>query len=60
MLLLTPSTVRIEAAIAVGMWTIGLGSSDRFKTSDVILPNLIDVHWSDLQRNLEASVRANE
>jgi beta-phosphoglucomutase len=49
------ATVGIEAAIAAGMWTIGLGSSDRFKTSDVIIPNLIDVHWSDLQLKLKAN-----
>jgi HAD superfamily hydrolase (TIGR01509 family) len=50
------AAVGIEAAIAAGMWTIGLGSSDRFKTSNVILPNLIDVRWSDLQLKLKASL----
>jgi HAD superfamily hydrolase (TIGR01509 family) len=50
------AAVGIEAAIAAGMWTIGLGSSDRFKTANVILPNLIDVRWSDLQLKLKASL----
>jgi kojibiose phosphorylase len=45
---------------AAGMWTIGLGSRDRFKTADVILPNLIDVRWSDLQMQLNASIRVDE
>ena len=43
------AAVGVEAAIAAGMWSIGLGSCDRFKTTNVILPNLIDVRWSDLQ-----------
>lgn len=58
-LVVEDAAVGIEAAIAAGMWTIGLGPSDRFKTADVILPNLIDVRWSDLQRKLKAS-RADE
>jgi len=47
-------------AIAAGMWAVGIGSLDRFKTADVILPNLIDVRWSELQRKLRASVRVDE
>jgi len=50
------AAVGVEAAIAAGMRTIGLGSSDRFKTANVILPNLIDVRWSDLQLKLKASL----
>jgi beta-phosphoglucomutase len=50
------AAVGIEAAIAAGMWSIGIGSSDRFRTADVILPNLIDVHWSDLQPKLDKRV----
>jgi kojibiose phosphorylase len=34
------AAVGVEAAIAAGMWSIGLGSCDRFKTTNVILPNL--------------------
>jgi len=47
-------------AIAAGMWAVGIDSLDRFKTADVILPNLIDVRWSELQRKLRASVRVDE
>ena len=50
------AAVGIEAAIAAGMWAVGVGSCDRFKTADVILPNLIDVRWSDLQLKLGASL----
>ena len=50
------AAVGVEAAIAAGMWSIGLGSCDRFKTTNVILPNLIDVCWSDLQLKLKASL----
>jgi kojibiose phosphorylase len=54
------AAVGIEAAIAAGMWAVGVGSRDRFKTTNVILPNLIDVRWSDLQGKLRASVRVDE
>jgi beta-phosphoglucomutase len=54
------AAVGIEAAIAAGMWTIGLGSSDRFKTANVILPNLIDVHWSNLQTKLDQRAHKND
>jgi len=54
------AAVGIEAALAGGMWTIGLGSSDRFKTANVIFPNLIDVRWSNLQLKLKASVRVDK
>ena len=42
----------IEAAIAAGMWTIGLGSGDLVGDAQVVLPNLIGVHLSDLQTQL--------
>jgi kojibiose phosphorylase len=50
------AAVGIEAAIAAGMWAVGIGSRDRFKTANVILPNLIDVRWSDLQLKLKESL----
>ena len=48
--------VGIEAAIAAGMWAIGLGPIERLKTANVILPNLVDVRWSDLQLKLKESL----
>jgi len=47
------AAVGIEAAIAGGMWAVGIGPVDRFKTANVILPNLIDVHWRNLQTKLD-------
>ncbi len=52
--------VGIEAAIAAGMWTIGLGSAvgeaspveNCVGTAHIALPNLMGVHLSDLQIKL--------
>jgi len=43
------ATVGIEAAIAAGMWSIGLGPQERVGAANIVLPNLIGVHLSDLQ-----------
>jgi beta-phosphoglucomutase len=42
----------IAAAIAAGMWTIGLGPTDRVGAANIVLPNLMGVHLSDLQTKL--------
>lgn len=42
----------IAAAIAAGMWTIGLGPADRVGAAHIVLPNLMGVHLSDLQTKL--------
>jgi beta-phosphoglucomutase len=39
----------IAAAIAAGMWTIGLGPADRLSAAQIVLPNLVGVHLTDLQ-----------
>jgi beta-phosphoglucomutase len=49
------AAVGIEAAIAARMRAVGIGPSDRFKTAKVILPNLVNVRWSNLQLKLKAS-----
>ena len=47
------AAVGIEAAITAGMWAIGLGPIKRFGGSaDLVLPNLMGVHLSDLQTQL--------
>jgi beta-phosphoglucomutase len=46
------AVVGITAALAAGMWTIGLGPSERLSSADIILPNLMGVHWPDLQTKL--------
>lgn len=38
----------VEAALAAGMWAIGLGPVDRVGKAHIILPNLQGVHWQDL------------
>lgn len=43
------ATVGIEAAIAAGMWSIGIGPQERVGTANIVLPNLTDIHLSDLQ-----------
>jgi len=51
------AAVGIEAAIAAGMWAIGLGTSDRFGGSaHIVLPNLTDVHLTNLQTQLGQSI----
>jgi beta-phosphoglucomutase len=47
------ATVGITAALAAGMWTIGLGAIAQVGAAHVILPNLIGVHWPDLQTKLD-------
>ena len=46
------ATVGIEAAIAGGMRSIGIGPATRVGAANIILPNLIDVHAIDLQAQL--------
>ena len=49
------ATVGIEAAIAAGMWSIGLGPQERVGAANIVLPNLIGVHLSDLQTQWRSS-----
>jgi kojibiose phosphorylase len=46
------ATVGIAAAIAAGMWTIGIGPATRVGAANIILPNLVGVHSIDLQTQL--------
>ena len=46
------AAVGIEAAIAAGIWTIGLGPVERFSSADIVLPNLIGVHLDVLKTKL--------
>ena len=51
------AAVGIEAAIAAGMRTIGLGPVERFGGSaHLVLPNLTGIHLSDLQTQLGKSL----
>ena len=42
----------VAAALAAGMWVVGLGPGDRVGKAHVILPNLEGVHWQDLLNQL--------
>ncbi len=45
----------IEAALAGGMWAVGLGPVERVGAAHVVLPSLANVHWKDLLAKLKAS-----
>jgi kojibiose phosphorylase len=45
----------VEAALAAGMWAVGLGPVERVGTAHVVLPSLAGVHWSDLLAKLSQS-----
>ena len=42
----------VEAALAAGMWVVGLGPGDRVGKAHLILPNLQGIHWQDLLNQL--------
>ncbi|MBD2593427.1 beta-phosphoglucomutase [Nostoc spongiaeforme FACHB-130] len=42
----------IEAALAGGMWTVGLGPVERVGAAHVVLPSLAGVQWADIQQKL--------
>jgi kojibiose phosphorylase len=46
------ATVGVQAAIAAGMRSIGIGPITRVGAADILLPNLIGVHLVDLQTQL--------
>ncbi len=47
------ASVGIAAAIAAGMWSIGIGSPSRVGAANIVLPNLMGVHLTDLQTKLD-------
>ena len=47
------ATVGIEAAIAGGMRSIGIGPATRVGAANIVLPNLVGVHAIDLQTQLK-------
>jgi beta-phosphoglucomutase len=49
------ATVGIAAALAAGMWTIGLGAVAQVGAANIVLPNLTGIHWSDLKTQLGKS-----
>jgi beta-phosphoglucomutase len=47
------ATVGVQAAIAAGMRSIGIGPITRVGAADIVLPNLVGVHLVDLQAQLK-------
>jgi beta-phosphoglucomutase-like phosphatase (HAD superfamily) len=48
--------VGVQAAIAAGMQSIGIGPITRVGAADIVLPNLIGVHLIDLQSQLKLAL----
>jgi len=46
------ATVGIEAALAAGMWTVGLGPAERVGKAHIVLPDLANIHWAQLETEL--------
>ncbi|WP_414579281.1 beta-phosphoglucomutase [Anabaena sp. CCY 9402-a] len=46
----------VEAALAGGMWAIGIGPPERVGKAHIVLPNLAGVTWKDLQSQLSKKV----
>jgi beta-phosphoglucomutase len=51
----------VQAALAGGMWAVGIGPEDRVGAAHVVLPSLEGVHWADLRACLEevGAIREN-
>ncbi|MBN1642437.1 MAG: beta-phosphoglucomutase [Anaerolineae bacterium] len=45
----------VDAALAGGMWTVGIGPRERVGHAHVVLPNLEGVRWTDLRDRLAAA-----
>jgi len=42
----------VEAALAGGMWAVGLGPAERVGAAHVVLPSLEGMHWAELRTRL--------
>ncbi len=52
------ATAGIEAGLAAGMWTIGLGPVERVGNAHVVLPSLNGVSWAEIQPQPETGDEA--
>ncbi|MEJ2208263.1 MAG: beta-phosphoglucomutase [Anaerolineae bacterium] len=50
----------VEAALAGGMWAVGIGPRERVGAAHVVLPNLDGVHWADLKARLKEAARERQ
>lgn len=46
------ATAGIEAALAAGMWSVGLGPVERVGNAHVVLPNFADITWAGILSKL--------
>ncbi len=42
----------VEAALAAGMWAVGIGPVERVGAAHVVLPSLAGVKWADLRKSI--------
>ncbi|MBG1244790.1 beta-phosphoglucomutase [Nostoc sp. NZL] len=47
----------VEAALAAGMWAVGLGPAERVGAAHVVLPSLAGITWADLRVKLSNIAR---
>ncbi|MBD2778556.1 beta-phosphoglucomutase [Iningainema sp. BLCCT55] len=47
----------VEAALAGGMWAVGLGTESRVGAAHVVLPSLEGVHWEDIKAKLNDAAK---
>jgi beta-phosphoglucomutase len=45
----------VQAALAGGMWAVGIGPEERVGAAHAVFPDLDGVHWADIQARLEKS-----
>ena len=50
----------IQAALAAGMWAVGLGPAERVGAAHIVLPSLAGVTWTQLQHKLRETVSQRE
>ncbi|HYW19317.1 MAG TPA: beta-phosphoglucomutase [Nodularia sp. (in: cyanobacteria)] len=55
-LVIEDAAAGVEAALAAGMWAVGLGPSERVGAAHVVLPSLAGVKWAELQDKLREAV----
>ncbi|MEH2260478.1 beta-phosphoglucomutase [Nostoc sp.] len=47
----------VEAALAAGMWAVGLGPIERVGAAHIVLPSLEGIKWADLREQLSSISR---
>jgi len=54
-LVIEDAAAGIKAALAAGMWTVGLGPAERVGGAHLVLASLAGIHWASLQAELSRS-----